>query len=156
MSTLYPWKGKDGIGGVAAVLKNEGFRTELDIHDMPKESEWVRYVTARGNLYGPAWSINDSRGFVCIEDFGPGEEVYWSFFHDEFQYILSGEAEIRYSLAPYHAEWKHTKAKAGQFYIIPTGTEMHWTITSKEPYRKLCVGRPDYLHRYPGYSNTRF
>jgi hypothetical protein len=39
--------------------------------------------------------FNDEPGATTgVEDFRPGDEVEWSFYHDEVQYILKGKAEF--------------------------------------------------------------
>jgi len=151
MAYGYPWRGPDITEDMKKMLVEEGYRTELDVHDLPGDDKFVRFRTVKGTAYGAGFQVNDDRGFVIVEEFGPGEEITWDFVHDELQLVLSGEAEITYSFAPLHLERKIVRVKAGQFYFIPAGAQLHFKILSKEAYRKFCVG-PAFKIPYPGKS----
>ena len=130
-------------------MEKEGYKTELEILEW-NEKDLEKLKTVRGTLYGKFY-INEPSGFVCIEDFGAGETCRWAFFHDEFHYILEGEADLTYSMPPLHLEKKSAHVKAGQFYMIPAGAEIEWKVAPGSPYRKLCVGMPAYKIPYPGF-----
>ena len=86
--------------------------------------------------------VNDSRATIGIEDFLPGDTVHWSFFHDEVQYILQGEAEVTYTLIPNHDKVNTVRIKKGQAYLILNGTRATFRVLSKEPYTHLWVVMP--------------
>lgn len=86
--------------------------------------------------------VNRPEGSIGIEDFLPGSEVHWAFFHHEFQYILQGEAEVAYTLVPNHDKVVKTTIKKGQACLILSGTRATFKVTSKEPYTHLWVVMP--------------
>jgi hypothetical protein len=87
--------------------------------------------------------FNDEPGGTTgVEDFRPGDEVEWNFFHDEVQYILKGKAEITYSLPPIHRKWYKTSAEEGSVYLIPRGARVKFKVIGNDPYRHLFVVMP--------------
>ncbi len=93
--------------------------------------------------------INRPEGTIGIEDFLPGTETHWAFFHHEFQYILQGEAEVTYTLVPNHDKVVKTTIKKGQAYLILLGTRATFKVTSREPYTHLWVAMPRFdMDRY--------
>ena len=73
------------------------------------------YIETRGVTLDIA-IFNDEPGATTgVEDFRPGDEVEWSFYHDEVQYILKGKADIAYSLPPLHQRWLRPRLKRGVF-----------------------------------------
>lgn len=88
--------------------------------------------------------VNVPQALIGIEDFMPGSTVNWAFWHDEFQYILRGEAEITYTLVPDHSKVNTVRIKAGQCYLILNGTRATFKVLSKEPYTHFWVNMPRY------------
>ena len=88
--------------------------------------------------------INDTKATVGVENFLPGDTVHWAFYHDEFQYILQGEAEVSYTLVPNHDKVNTVRIKKGQACLILNGTRATFKVLSKEPYTHLFVIMPRY------------
>ena len=77
------------------------------------------------------------------EDFGAGSTVQWDFWYDEFHYILSGKAELTYSLQyTAYTETKKLTVEAGHLYLIPRGAHMEWKVDPGANLRKICVIMP--------------
>lgn len=102
----------------------------------PKDLRLIH--TVKGDLYIKRY-VTHPDGSISLEDFAPGDVVTWSFWHPEVHIILEGEAEVTYSLPPLHMEEKKTVIRKGEAYLIPAGATLKWKVTSKEPYRHLCV-----------------
>ena len=100
--------------------------------------------TERGNLGGspPDRTIYHPEGIMSIEDFFAGDIIQWSFHHAEFQYILKGNAELVYTLPPWHDEKKTMTVSTGDAFLIPKGADVTFSIGSGAPLRKLCVVMP--------------
>jgi len=83
-----------------------------------------------------------------VEELAPGSTFFWFFSFDEIHYVCQGEAEIQYSLASTsHTVKKNLRVKPGDFYLIPLGARLTWTIpdTSK-PFKLFSMtipGMPD-------------
>ena len=88
--------------------------------------------------------LNVPQALIGIEDFLPGSTNHWAFWHDEAQYILQGEAEVTYTLVPDHRKVNTIRIKAGQTYLIISGTRATFRVLSKEPYTHLFVIMPRY------------
>jgi mannose-6-phosphate isomerase-like protein (cupin superfamily) len=101
-----------------------------------------RIETTRGNIYAVGRVIDTPYGTAALEDFGPGETVRWAFWHAEFHYIVSGSAEVSYSLAPWHDKVQYMSVNPGAYYLIPPGAELTFRVAAGEPLRKLCVIMP--------------
>lgn len=100
------------------------------------------HIATRGATFDIA-VFNDEPGATTgVEDFRSGDEVEWSFYHDEVQYILKGKAEITYSLPPLHRRWYQTEASEGCVYLIPRGARVKFKVIGDEPYRHLFVVMP--------------
>jgi ethanolamine utilization protein EutQ (cupin superfamily) len=100
------------------------------------------YIETRGVTFDIAVFNDEPGGTTGVEDFRRGEEVEWSFYHDEVQYILKGKAEITYSLPPVHRRWYKTSAEEGCVYLIPRGARVKFKVIGDEPYRHLFVVMP--------------
>ena len=110
---------------------------KVDAKDMKPVEIPTRGVTLDIAVY------NDEPGATTgVEDFRPGDEVDWSFYHDEVQYIVKGKAEITYSLPPLHTKWYKTVAEEGSIYLIPRGARLKFKVIGKDPYRHLFVVMP--------------
>lgn len=83
---------------------------------------------------------------VNFEDFLPGHDVSWPMFHDELHYVVSGEAEVTYHLAPMMTISGLVIAKAGCIYLLPRGAHIKWRVLGDKPFRHLCICIPN-----PGY-----
>ena len=93
--------------------------------------------------------IGDSSGIVSVEDFPAHSEAHWAFRHDELHLILSGKAEMKYTLPPYYRKILTAEAGPGDVYMILNGSRVTWKVTSDEPYRHFCVMMPrPYLERW--------
>ena len=88
--------------------------------------------------------INDPAGTVSVEDFLPGSEMRWAFWHDEIHFVLSGRAEISYTLPPSHTNIRKRITEQGDTYLILNGSRLTFKVLSNEPYRHLCVIMPRY------------
>jgi hypothetical protein len=83
---------------------------------------------------------------INFEDFLPGVDIPWFMFHDEIQYVTSGEAEITYHLPPMFKETGKVHAKPGSIYLLPRGARIVWRVLGDKPFRHLCLCIPN-----PGY-----
>lgn len=79
---------------------------------------------------------------IGVEDYRPGDEVEWTYFHDEVHYILKGKGEIAYSLPPLHRHWYTTTAEEGCVYLVPRGATLRIKVLGDEPYRHLFIVMP--------------
>lgn len=88
--------------------------------------------------------LNAPAATVSVEDFFPGSDCRWAFHHNEVHLILSGSAEITYTLPPSYNTIRNTVAKKGDVYVILQGSRVTFKVTSDEPYRHFCVIMPRY------------
>ena len=107
----------------------------------PKDMKPTR-IDTRGVTLDVAFYNDEPGASTGVEDFRPGDEVDWSFFHDEVQYITKGKAELTYSLPPLHRRWYKTTAEVGSIYLIPRGARVKFKVIGDEPYRHLFVIMP--------------
>jgi mannose-6-phosphate isomerase-like protein (cupin superfamily) len=98
--------------------------------------------TLRGNLYMVGRPVVASSGSITVEDFGAGEQVRWAFWHAEVHYILSGDAQVTYTMPPWHDTELEASIGQGSFYVIPPGAELTFHVAADAPLRKLCVIMP--------------
>ena len=119
-------------------------REILKVHVDPDRGPSKIINTPSGSFtaIAPEHDIFHPEGIMAIEDSLPAKDKRWTFFHTEFHYILKGEADISYTLPPWHDEEKTMHVKAGDAYLIPKGTEFMWNIYPEEPFRKMCVVMP--------------
>jgi len=116
--------------------------SEFKIFKVDPSAMKPTYIETRGVTMDVA-VFNDEPGATTgVEDFRPGDEVEWSFYHDEVQYILKGKAEISYSLPPMHRRWYKTSAEEGCIYLIPRGARVKFKVIGNDPYRHLFVVMP--------------
>jgi mannose-6-phosphate isomerase-like protein (cupin superfamily) len=83
-----------------------------------------------------------------VEELAPGTTFFWFFHYDEIHYVCQGEADIVYSLASTsHTVRKDLHVKPGDFYLVPLGARLTWTIpaTSKsfKVFSTTIPGMPD-------------
>jgi len=117
--------------------------TQIEVgHAGPEASACRRIGTTRGNLYVVGQALDTAHGTAALEDFGPGETVRWAYCHTEFHYIVSGSAEVTYSLPPWHDSTQMLTVGPGDYYLIPPGAELTFRVAPDEPLRKLCVIMP--------------
>ena len=90
--------------------------------------------------------VSDPAGTCSLEDFPAGTECNWAFWHDEVHLVISGSAEITYTLPPSHNNMRKQTTKKGDTYLILNGTRATFKVTSKEPYRHYCVIMPRYRY----------
>ena len=116
----------------------------------PADLENIEPIVCGGPIVGTTTRfplkvlINDPRATIGIEDFLPGETIHWSFYHNEVQYILQGEAEITYTLVPNHDKVNTIRIGKGQTCLILNGTRATFKVLSKEPFTHLFVIMPRY------------
>jgi len=99
--------------------------------------------------------INEPNVQIIIEDFLPGSEFQWTFVHDEYQYVISGEIEIEVFEPPLYAESTKTTMKAGSIYSFPVGARMHVKVVGDEPYRHICFCPPSPDYPFPTVEELR-
>lgn len=110
----------------------------------PDQEPDLRVETVSGTLLNYTRNnIRTANGSCSLEDFPPGETVFWFFPHDEIHYVVKGKAEITYSLASSsHTEQKTMTAEAGEAYLIPHGARITWKVEPGDPFRHLCFIMP--------------
>ncbi len=87
--------------------------------------------------------IRMANGRSGLEDFLPGETMFWFFPHEEIQYIVKGRAEMTYSLAgTSHTEQKTMTVEPGDCYLIPRGARVTWKVAPGDPLRHLFFIMP--------------
>lgn len=80
-------------------------------------------------FYGPGTSIFTKSSFAAMAHFAAGDTAMWAFGHDEWQYILKGEADVTYSLdSTLHTEQKTMHISQGDLYFIPAGARLTWKV----------------------------
>ncbi|MFC2032858.1 cupin domain-containing protein [Chloroflexota bacterium] len=105
----------------------------------------IRFETSTGNFYisSSMNRIRSANGRVAIEDFGAGETITWMFPHDEFHWVLRGEADMTYSLAGNsHTEQKKVSLKEGDIFLIPLGARVTFKVGPTKPLRRLVLTLP--------------
>ena len=112
--------------------------SEPDVYGGPRVG-----TTSRMQLQ---WLVNDPRATICQEAFAPGEEVSWAFWHSEVHIILSGEAEVSYTLPPNHRKVVTRTYGPGDTYLIPDGARLTTKVTSDVPYVHIGVIMPRVWH----------
>jgi quercetin dioxygenase-like cupin family protein len=90
---------------------------------------------------------------VIIEDFMPGTEFWWTFAHDEFQYVLSGEMELEVYLPPLYSEVIKRRIKAGDVFTYPVGARKHVKVIGDKPVRHICFCPPSPDYPFPTYES---
>jgi mannose-6-phosphate isomerase-like protein (cupin superfamily) len=102
----------------------------------------VRWLKGGAAEFPDETGIYHPEGIMAIEDFLPGESVFWTFWHSEFHYVLKGKAEIVYSLAPWYDEEKSVTVGPGDAYLLPFGSNVTFKISPEGPMRHMCVVMP--------------
>ncbi|MFC2032467.1 cupin domain-containing protein [Chloroflexota bacterium] len=110
----------------------------------PDQEPDVRVETLSGIYLGFRKNvIRSANGSCALEDFLPGETMFWFFPNDEIQYIVKGKAEVTYSLAgTSHTEQKTMMVEPGDCYLIPRGARVTWKVVPGDPLRHLCFLMP--------------
>jgi ethanolamine utilization protein EutQ (cupin superfamily) len=116
--------------------------SEFKVFKVDPKAMQPTHIETRGVTLDIAVFNDEPGGTTGVEDFRPGDEVEWNFFHDEVQYILKGKAEITYSLPPVHRKWYKTSAEEGSIYLIPRGARVKFKVIGSDPYRHLFVVMP--------------
>ncbi|MBI2869037.1 MAG: hypothetical protein HYX96_04340 [Chloroflexi bacterium] len=86
--------------------------------------------------------VADPAGTIGLEDFLPGTEMRWAFHHDEAQLVISGKAEVTYSLPPSHSRVRTVVLSEGDSYMILKGTYARFKVISDVPFRHFAVIMP--------------
>lgn len=100
-------------------------------------------------------AINQPNCQVIIEDFMPGDEFSWVFTHDEMQYAVSGEMEVKVWLPPLYSEVIEAKVTAGCIYTYPLGARKQVKVTGKVPFRHICFCPPSPNYPFPTLADLR-
>lgn len=108
------------------------------------ELEFGGPVVGEKERFRVKFLVNDRAGSIAIEDFPPGRETRWAFWHDEVHVVLDGEAEISYTLPPNHRKVVTRTARKGDAYLIVNGTRTTFRVTSEAPYLHACIIMPRY------------
>ena len=116
--------------------------SELKVFKVKPGDMKPAFIETRGVTLDMAVYNDEPGGTTGVEDFRPGDEVEWNFYHDEVQYILKGKAEMTYSLPPLHRKWYKTSAEEGCVYLIPRGARVKFKVIGNDPYRHLFVVLP--------------
>src|SRR5581483_3966189 len=116
--------------------------SELKVYRIRPEDMQPTEVTTKGITLDIKIYTDEPGATTGVEDFRPADEVDWSFYHDEVQYITKGRAEITYSLPPLHTRWHKTTAEVGCIYLIPRGARLKFKVIGNEPYRHVFVVMP--------------
>jgi len=90
---------------------------------------------------GSTYNTLNCSAEVC--EFPAGSEVFWFYDHDETHYVLSGEADLTYTMASTsHSDRKEAKIKQHDFYIVPMGVRMTWKVSPNAPLRLFWLTEP--------------
>ncbi|MFC2031843.1 cupin domain-containing protein [Chloroflexota bacterium] len=110
----------------------------------PDQKPDVRVETLSGVYLGFKKNMIVTANGICgLEDFLPGESIFWFFPNDEIQYIVKGKAEMTYSLAgTSHTEQKTMDLEPGDCYLIPRGARVTWKVAPGDPLRHLAFLMP--------------
>jgi len=80
-------------------------------------------------------------GFEEIRPDIPMKES-WTFWFDEFHYVIRGKAEITYTSPPLHEKEERIIVVAGDAYFTPIGTCATWRVIGSEIFLHLNVVMP--------------
>jgi mannose-6-phosphate isomerase-like protein (cupin superfamily) len=88
--------------------------------------------------------LNERGCIAAFEELRPEEPMQesWTFWFDEFHYVLQGEVEITFTSPPFHDREEKNIVAAGDAYFTPIGTCAKWKIIGTEPFRHLNVVMP--------------
>jgi quercetin dioxygenase-like cupin family protein len=100
-------------------------------------------------------AINQPNCQVIIEDFMPGDEFWWTFPHDEFQYCISGEMELEVFLPPLYSEVVRTRITPGTVFVYPVGARKHVKVVGTEPFRHICFCPPSPNYPFATYAEAK-
>ncbi len=92
---------------------------------------------------------------IIIEDFMPGTTIEWVFTHDEYQYGISGMADIEVFEPPLYQESSKARLEAGSVYTFPVGARMKITVVGDQPYRHICFCPPSPGYPFPTVDDVR-
>lgn len=94
------------------------------------------------------WHVNPNviwkpEALVALESFPAGQVTRYTFWHNEVQFIMDGEATLTYSLpiTRFSIE-KELHVKKGDAYVIPVGADIKFAVSAAGPLQKLCVAMP--------------
>jgi len=81
---------------------------------------------------------------VDVAELAPGASFFWFFSTDEMHYVCQGEADLVYSFASTsHTEQKKLHLVTGDFYIVPLGARLTWTVpATSKPFKLLSICQP--------------
>ena len=109
------------------------------------ENALKRINFKQGNIVAFAgFGLNELSCLAAFEMFKPDFPMKegWTFWHDEFHYVIQGIAEITYTNPPLHDKEEKIIVEAGDAYFTPIGTCGTWKIMSSEPFIHLNVVMP--------------
>ena len=84
-----------------------------------------------------------------MEDFLPGEDIVWTFPHDELQYVLSGAAELEVSMPPLYGETLRARVEPGCIVYFPAAARMRVTVLHDAPCRHIAFCYPNPSYPFP-------
>ena len=94
-------------------------------------------------------AINQPNCQIIIEDFFPGDEFEWQFAHDEMQYCISGQMELKVWLPPLYSDVIETTILPGTVYSYPIGARKRVKILGDEVFRHICFCPPSPNYPFP-------
>lgn len=109
--------------------------TQVDVKELVKVDTVVGSVFIKRFVKCPS-------GHITIEDFAAGSTFVWTFWHAEVHYIVSGKAEVTFSLPPLHQREKTVTINAGDAYLVHRGERVTFKVDPAGPYRHLCILMP--------------
>ena len=110
-----------------------------------EKSKQKRMEFKQGNLVNFAdIALNELGCIAGFEEFRPDipQKKSWTFWHDEFHYVIKGKAEITYTSPPLHDKEEKVIVEAGDAYFTPIGTCATWKLIGSEEFLHLNVVMP--------------
>ena len=106
-----------------------------------EDVDFTKVETTVGNIYMKRL-LREPAGHLTLEEFRPGEDVAWPFWHHEVHVIVSGRAELTVASPPALKTNETFLTEAGDAYMIHRGDVIRFRVMSDEPYRHLCIVIP--------------
>lgn len=113
------------------------------LDEMPKSNiPWAAPGGASKATVGKKYDTANMTAEVA--ELAPGATFFWFFSADEMHYVCQGEADIVYSFASTsHTERKNVHVTAGDFYIVPLGARLTWTVpATSKPFKLFSICQP--------------
>lgn|SRR5690625_1903127 len=94
-------------------------------------------------------SINTPEGLAGLESFPAGKEYSFAFWADEFHFVVSGSATVKYTSPPLHQDVVETTVEAGDVYLIRSGSRVRWFVDESEPFVHYFAAMPGFDYGLP-------